>query len=443
MPCEVCGAEDVYCISSSGSSCADHTLECVSCGSEFPPSRMSIIDGKLACDNCVVYCECGSKHLREDTRIYRNRYWCKKYLWVCQGCGCERHQDEPHYSVVDYHVVCESCFTYYAKCNCCGLEMYRGKMIRFDGLHFCSEECAKKSLLTCQDCGRRYLKGGKCRCLSIPIHDYNFRPKPNFHGANGPYFGIELEVECDKFRNECSDCSGCCIKQFATKVSRRFARNYIKRDGSVGRGECGFELVTHPFNWEWLQDNKSHLISVLDDLRSWGRSYNAESSCGLHIHMSRKDVSQMHLYRMLKLVFDNPGLMFLLSRRRLSELQYYAKLYDVRNATVDTIANKFLKKKDFSRYYALNIVPEETIEFRIFRGTLSYHGVMRALQTCKSIYDYAKTHTVDLIEAERYVMWVHENIETFPELSQFLTLHDGVWRRKKDTIARRAEDGQT
>jgi len=441
MPCEVCGGE-YYCSDGNHVACANHAMRCSCCFGSFPPSSINVINGAFVCNGCTVDCECGSKHAYTDTRLYNGKYWCKKYLWECQRCGGLIHQDEDHYSVFDHHVICVDCFNRYSRCRCCGVDMYHGSMIGFGDTQFCSRECLNKETLECQDCGRLHLKGGKCRCLSVAIHDHGFKPKPKFHGNEGPYFGIELEVECNKFKCNNGHCSACEIKKIATQMSRRFARNYIKRDGSVGNGECGFEFVTHPFNWEWLQDNKTHLASVLNELSLWGQSYNAKSSCGLHIHVSRKDVSQMHLYRMLKLVFDNPGLIFLLSRRKLSALQQYAQLYDIRDANIDTIANKFLKKKDFSRYYALNVEPDNTIEFRIFRGTLSYHGVMRALQVCKSIYDYTKTHTVDLIKAERYVMWVHENVETFPELSQFLTLHDGVWRRKMDTIARRAEDGQ-
>ena len=53
-------------------------------------------------------------------------------------------------------------------------------------------------------------------------------------------------------------------------------------------------------------------------------------------------------------------------------------------------------------YYAINIANENTIEFRIFRGTLNLNTIMATLQLVNNMAITAKNKTVNEIKAMRF-----------------------------------------
>ena len=46
-----------------------------------------------------------------------------------------------------------------------------------------------------------------------------------------------------------------------------------------------------------------------------------------------------------------------------------------------------------NRYQAINSINEETIEFRLYRGTLRYSTFVATLQLTKWLVEYVETHT--------------------------------------------------
>lgn len=73
------------------------------------------------------------------------------------------------------------------------------------------------------------------------IHEYSYRPAPNFYG-NGPrFFGVELEIdEGGEYESK--------AKKLLNVANRDTENIYIKHDGSLDEG---LELVTHPMSLEY------------------------------------------------------------------------------------------------------------------------------------------------------------------------------------------------
>lgn len=151
---------------------------------------------------------------------------------------------------------------------------------------------------------------------------------------------------------------------------------YFERDGSIGEG---FEIVTQPAG---LDIHRSKMATVLNspDIKRGMRSHEG-GSCGLHIHVGRQYVTQAQIYRIQAFLNDvrNEGIVRKIARR-----------YGTNYARVDPRLSKLSPegKHTGERYEALNVTNRDTIEFRIFRGSLRYESVMAALEFVNSLLDF-------------------------------------------------------
>ena len=182
------------------------------------------------------------------------------------------------------------------------------------------------------------------------------------------YLGVELEVECrDVGRGEKAQQLHEIINNevFASKV-------FFENDGSLNNG---FEIISQPMGldrhrevWQWLNDK-----SAVKGLRS-----HNTTTCGLHVHVSRENLSKLQIAKIVSFINDpeNEQLVRAVARR-------YAEGYC--KIKVKKIGQSAQSE---DRYEAVNITPRKTIEFRIFKGSLKYESVMSAIQFCNSLVDF-------------------------------------------------------
>ena len=140
------------------------------------------------------------------------------------------------------------------------------------------------------------------------------------------------------------------------------------------------EIITHAMSlpahqtlWNWLKDRSS--VSGL-------RSHNTRT-CGLHVHVNRDGLSGIQIARMVTFINDptNEQLIRAIARR-------YGEGYcKIKKKTLDTA----LDSPD--RYEALNVTSHQTVEFRLFRGSLRYESVMAALEFSNSLVDFCSIYT--------------------------------------------------
>jgi len=155
-------------------------------------------------------------------------------------------------------------------------------------------------------------------------------------------------------------------------------------DGSLS--SSGFEIVSHPASLDY-HTNKLGWKELMDVcLDNDYRSHDTET-CGLHIHLSRtflgnNEIEQELNTAKLIILFDRFWTSHIIpfSRRNVETITRWAdkpSLECVNTETENEIVDKVKKYKSLGRYKAINLQNSETIEFRLFRGTLNFNTLMR------------------------------------------------------------------
>ena len=79
-------------------------------------------------------------------------------------------------------------------------------------------------------------------------------------------------------------------------------------------------------------------------------------------------------------------------------------------------------KQPVDRHYAVVVYPQ-TVELRIFRGTLSPFGFWKDLEFCKALYDFSKKGGIYSMIRNDFVRFVLKQGNKFRRLRQFMEKH--------------------
>lgn len=318
------------------------TKHCTQCGATLSETDARIFDGEALCPDCF------------DDRTT-----------VCDSCGVRIWTDDccGEGSVR----LCEDCFeSHYNRCHNCG------HLIHETDTHFDSQDHPY-----CHICYQdRYGS----------IHEYDYRPEPIFFGSDAPirgarcplYLGVELEVdEGGEYKENAED-----LLRIANCGQKRL---YIKHDGSL---EDGFELVSHPMTLSYHQQQMPWK-ALLDRAQELGYRSHQTDTCGLHVHVSRKALGsseeeiEQAVGRVVYFVEAHWKELLRFSRRSEEALSRWAARYGLKDTARQTYDGA--KKKTVSRYVCVNLLNYDTIELRIFRGTLRYETFLATLQLAEEI----------------------------------------------------------
>lgn len=223
------------------------------------------------------------------------------------------------------------------------------------------------------------------------------------------YYGIELEVEVPGSTK---------ITDVTEEIQSRWNDKYIyfKHDGSI---EYGFEMVTLPMTWEFLQNEKLKIFSTLGGISSFNcKSFNT-NTCGIHIHVSKQELSHLTIYKILKLFYENPNFILKVSQRKESQFTQWASLNS--EGSEGKLYMKAKNKTGCNRYVAVNLNNYDTVEFRIFRGTLSPKSFFKNLEFVKATIDFAEATGIPNITISKFILFVESKKKEFPNLNEFLT----------------------
>jgi hypothetical protein len=220
-----------------------------------------------------------------------------------------------------------------------------------------------------------------CDMDAACINSYSYRPPMKFHklsneNENAPFFGIELEVER-------KNSNGLKHKYMAGMIEHEHW--YFKTDGSL---TDGFEIVTHPMTFNYIQQSEKEFTNSLKLLVENGyNSYDA-NTCGMHIHISKNNFTTWHLYRFLKFFVENKEFIVSISQRKMEKLKKWANIEDDNDSSLIYKAKK--KDGNSERYVAINLKNTATIEIRIFRGTLNINSFMKNIEFAHALFMYTK-----------------------------------------------------
>lgn len=316
---------------------------------------------------------------------------------ICRYCGREIKEDEAHY--FDDTIMCESCFNDRTSiCEHCGRQMWTHEESSADNYTLCPQ-CYETYYTTCEECGtvirnsdaQYFYDDDTPYCIgcfddkqrSQIIHDYNYKPEPIFHGNDNLFMGIELEID-----------NGGEYTDNAERILQAANQNgdniYCKHDGSI---EYGFEIVSHPMTLNYHM-NCMNWENIFNKAIEMGYRSHQTDTCGLHIHINRNffgstyEEQEAAIARVVYFVEAHWNELLKFSRRTEDSIMRWATRYGILENAKATY-NK-VKKSNYGRYVSVNLQNPDTIEFRIFKGTLKYKTFIATLQLVHELCVNAK-----------------------------------------------------
>lgn len=388
--------------------CADSTYVRYNCGLpvcskcfDIAESGVTkIIHEGMICEGCAskmelsVCLRCGNKYKSESEE---HVYICGEETIVCPNCANEaiecRYHDRleldsgQNYVENENDYVCDDAIQTgdYSCCENCGELFY----VHDDGWY---GEYEGETL--CRSCAENMEDEGE-------IRSYYYKPDPKFFIGEGDYsydeeggklyLGIELEVDGDhpgRFSTELVDALGSYV--------------YVKHDGSLDNGA---EVVTHPlesnFALEWDGWEKIRAIALDNGMES-----HNPGTCGLHIHLNRLFFGKTELqrdYAISKLIyvfdkFEDDLMKF--SRRRSADVSQWCRFpHGDMQPEDDEIKRKDkLKNVSYTRYTAINLQNENTVEVRLWRGTLNLDTLFATIDFTQALARFVKHEDYPVID---------------------------------------------
>jgi len=343
-------------------------------------------------------------------------------LATCQKCHRVYHKKFGIHSE-DYGDVCEVCKNDFAKCEHCGKWYHkRDNKIRqwlvctSDGDRIRQWLCIpcvmyddddEGEYVACSSCGDLILRGeedevGRCpRCheqfKNRALFSYHYTDRPGYGMAflgieerkQKPLMGVELEID-----------EGGESNSNAREVRDAIGENRVvcTTDGSL---RDGFEIVSCPAN---LQHHLKTLnwAEGMKKAKALGYISHDGGHCGLHVHIDRAFFEN-------QMRDDVEAKFFIILRNNLSWIRTFSRRYNFGYCQINGFERNedgsgdslgaityppdkvWLKgKKQSGRHMALNFYPENTIEIRVFRGTLNYNTFVATLQFVEMWANFVK-----------------------------------------------------
>ena len=346
-------------------------MKCDYCERKF--DDLINVDGDLLCQECVEnnsdisYCsDCGEYHYSDNMYYVNgiNDYVCEDCLnngnyFQCHDCGDYYSTDEANSCYGGNYYVCDRCRdNYYTYVDCC--DTY----IDSDNAYYSEED-------GCDYCEHHYHE-------DRDIYDYHgFSDWRNhtLENENPPFcIGFELEVENTEH-------------EYDNNELARFVKNtypvICSRDGSIG---YGFEIVSHPLSYNYIVENQDKLKYMLKELSTRGCESHNPGTCGLHFHVTHPHNDDI-IDRIILIMETYKQELIAFSRRTSSQIGEWCKFLSDMKQGEDCKSLYYIKKnkETSTRYMALNLTNCNTIEFRIFRGTLNFDTFMASVELVNNI----------------------------------------------------------
>lgn len=380
-----------------------------------------------------ICADCGVAGLKEDMTCCESTgdWYCPdcrdESLFQCADCDRWYPCDEAiqvHDGWRSTKEVCESCATEYGTycCSCDGFHEFDDLIRTVDAGRYYCEDCTDE-LYRCDDCGDwfDYSDSGEwdedgdywyCdHCAShhythvgsYHSHDYDdFRCHDGEKRGQDLFMGFELETYADD-RDEEHDVADYTESQFGSYFA-------MEHDCSIGDG---IEFITQPCTL-------SYHLDQLPDITAWTRylvrhGYNSHNSakCGFHIHLDKKyfgkklDCATAKLLFIFERHWDN---LLRFSRRTNQQVGNWCNKHREEDGMVSKYDERtgryksellvpgkrltsIVKKTSHERYRAVNLCPYNTIEIRLWRGSLNMETIEATLKFTARLAELCKKAT--------------------------------------------------
>ena len=318
---------------------------CDHCLRNFAPGDAILMDGQTLCPDCAQ--ELTTLCSRCGDRIWNAEAMEDTNLTLCQDC------------YDDHYHTCADC----------------GHIIHDDDIYYANED---EDTPYCSACVDRHRGDG--------VQSYYYKPEPIFYGNGDRYLGVELEIdeggECDSTARKLMEIANCEQEHI-----------YIKHDGSLNEG---MEIVTHPMTLDYHK-TRMPWAAVMQKALDLGYYSHRAETCGLHVHVNRDSLGtnsweqELVVSRILYFVENHWNELLRFSRRTKHQLAKWASRYGRKDSPKEIM--DVAKHASAGRYTCVNLTNSDTVEFRIFRGTLKYNTLIATLELVEEICTAAMYYT--------------------------------------------------
>jgi hypothetical protein len=349
-------------------------------------------DEVSCCDHCNEYSGSdGFEHIEN-----LDEWWCndcsRNHAYRCEECGdwvSENYGD-------DNTTLCSSCYeNHYCTCDDCNEVIHHDHAVfRDDGTY-------------CQYCFDEN--------HSNDIHDYSYEPYLNFQSSDEDnekqlaYLGFELEAGGLYNSSE--------RNRIAESISDGEETFYLKEDGSIP--EYGFELVSHPITLK--RHKELNWQGILAEMSKAGmRSHDlGEESCGLHVHVSRNYLTSYKWLLIDWFISKYQPQFETIARRKETHWAAFKK-------SNGQPVKEVYGKSNGTRYQAVNFENRNTVEFRLFRGTLNYTTFMATLEIVDALVHWVQQLSISDILASG---------DAFGNFTRFIRNNGGLYENAVNYLA--------
>lgn len=375
-------------------------------GKEF---WLAKIKGDLVCPDCAnkeyAYCSvCRYLYLTKDIESYEGIsicHKCKESYITCNGCGKSRIPDQ-HCGVIDVdnniiELLCPECRNNYIICANCGNASTNKVLFVPHGFDY-NPNPDRYLCLVCDAAE-----------LSVPIHDYSYKPTPTFYSGKNEhktklYFGIELEVEAPNISADEVDNKAIALPK----------QLFAKFDSSI---EFGFEIVTNPMTFKYMRENSEIFERILAWRKEGWKSYNT-STCGMHIHLSKDAFTRLQLWKFMTFFNKHQDLIYKISQRKSKgNLRTWASFEEDDGHSIIYKAKN--KEGGFERHVAVNLTNKYTVEIRVFKGTLNPISFWKNIEFCHALWVFTGNSSIKTISPKRFELFMKQHRKDYPNLYNF------------------------
>lgn len=351
----------------------EHVERCCNCNDSFLKDEEDYVmtsSGDIYCESCAAgglyFCDCCNEYTDVDHITYienLEEWYCRDCARMnarqCDDCGCWSTEDFGDMNIT----LCRSCYVdRYCTCDSCDV------VIRQDDAHYCDDD----GWTRCEECYNDHSG-------SSHIHNYAYTPDLNFQWADDekpkkplPYLGFELEA---------GGVSSAARRDIAEALSGyNSGFFYLKEDSSIP--DYGFELVSHPITLK--RHKELDWYGVFKEMYRGGmRSHDlGEESCGLHVHVSRNYLTDYKWLLVDWFISKHQDKFEIIARRKET---HWARFKKSDGLPIKEVYGKSIG----SRYQAVNFENRNTVEFRLFRGTLNFSTFMATLEIVDALVHWA------------------------------------------------------
>lgn len=324
-------------------------------------------------------------------------YWCDSDCATRDGCFYCEHCDTWYddsvawYRTHDGNTICQYCCEdHYCYCDDCG-DLFHEYEVYYnddDGCYYC-EDCRDSH----ED--NDIIKG----------YHSSRRPDLEVQRTDGDTiqdatFGTETETEC----------KGCYSREEVAQEIDKIVNHdkdlfVFEEDGSLS--SQGYETISQPFTMRWFAKNKDLFEKMFAKMIDMGCRSHDTTTCGFHVHFGRHFFGNRQTECIDRLIYlfekYRPQLQ-VFSRRRDFEWCNFPKNRDASPidwSKLDEV--KGLNKCNFEGHHsAINLENYETIEIRIFKGTLNFKTYCATLEFVNNIMHYVRDKSDEQVEKGKF-----------------------------------------